>query len=615
VTSRTDIAIIGGGPRGVLLVERILANLDDDSPVDITLIDDTEVGAGRVWRTDQTREMCMNTLAAAVTLFTDDSVDMDGSVVPGPNLHEWSRGALTGSIRVRPGLVDDYRDELAAQRPESHPSRALFGEYVRWCFDRAAAGAPRTVRIHERLGRVIRLDGDTLRFADGSALDARAIAIAPGWLAPAGEPFFDADGDDAVHHDRQVAGSLPASGPIWIRPGSPIEQDLDRVPVGTDAIVRGLGMGFFDAMALLTIGRGGRFEGDRYVPSGREPRLLVTSPRGLPYRAKSVYGSLPPSSPQRHLRGTGWDARDVIDVDREMWPLIRKDAYEAYYVTLERVRPGSVELPAALDAIAASDGSFAGLAAAVAPHSADVLDLEALIRPAVDAADVDGSIARFVAHDLAEAEKGTSSPEKAALWSLSQARGVAHRAGSFGRFDHESSVLGYSELKSVGGSAGSGPPAFRNRQLLALHDAGLVRFLGPGTVSVTGGVFRVRSTLTNDTVASAKVLIDALVRPHDARNSADPLLRSLADEGRIRPFALRSRTHGEVATRGIDVDPATHRVVRVDGGLDPALHLVGIPLDETMHDALISPMPGANATMLRECDRVARSLVARSRSH
>ncbi|WP_410784608.1 FAD/NAD(P)-binding protein, partial [Leifsonia sp. SIMBA_070] len=42
MTSRTDIAIIGGGPRGVLLVERILANLDDDSPVDITLIDDTE---------------------------------------------------------------------------------------------------------------------------------------------------------------------------------------------------------------------------------------------------------------------------------------------------------------------------------------------------------------------------------------------------------------------------------------------------------------------------------------------------------------------------------------------------------------------------------------------
>ncbi|GGF33039.1 exopolyphosphatase [Microbacterium sorbitolivorans] len=609
MTSRTDIAIVGGGPRGVLLVERILANLAPGTPLGILLIDDVEVGAGRVWRTDQTREMCMNTLAGAVTLFTDDSVDMAGPVLPGPNLHEWSLGALDGSLAVRPGLVGDYRDELAAQRPESHPSRALFGEYIRWCLDRAIAGAPRGVRIREKLGRVVRVDGDALLFADGSEIAARAIALAPGWLAPAGEPFFDADGDEAVHHDRRVAGSLPVSGPIWILPGSPIEQRLDLVPAGADVIVRGLGMGFFDAMALLMIGRGGRFEGGRYVPSGREPRLLVTSPRGLPYRAKSLYGSLPPRAPQRHLRGTSWDTRDVIDVDREMWPLIRKDAYEAYYVALERVRPGSVELPAALDAVEASDGSLAGLAAAVAPHSADVLDLEALIRPAVDVDDVDGSIARFVAHDLAEAEKGTSSPEKAALWSLSQARGVAHRAGSFGRFDQESSVLGYGELKSVGGSAGSGPPAFRNRQLLALHDAGLVRFLGPGTVSVTGGVFRVRSTLTNDTVASAKVLIDALVRPHDARNSADPLMRSLADEGRIRPFALRSRNGSAVATRGIDVDPATHRVVHADGSLDASLHVAGIPLDETMHDALISPMPGANATMLRECDRIARSLL------
>jgi uncharacterized NAD(P)/FAD-binding protein YdhS len=576
VTSRTDIAIIGGGPRGVLLVERILANLDPGSRLDILLVDDVEVGAGRVWRTDQTRDMVMNTLAAAVTLFTDDSVDMVGPVRPGPTLHDWSRGALDGSFAVRAGLVDDYRDELAAQRPESHPSRALFGEYVRWCLDRAIAGAPGGVRIRERLGRVIRVDGDTLRFADGSELTAGAIALAPGWLEPA-----------------SVSEERPA-GTTWIRPGSPIEQDLDRVPAGADAVVRGLGMGFFDAMALVFLGRGGRFvrspRGLRYEPSGREPRLLVTSPRGLPYRAKSLYGSLPPRARQRHLRGVDWAGpRGPIDVGREMWPLIRKDAYEAYYEVLDRVRPGAVDLPAALSAIDASDGSSSGLT--------------------IDPADVDGSIARFVAHDLAEAERGSDSAEKAALWSVSQARGIAHRAGSFGRFDYESSVLGYGDLKSVGGSAGSGPPAFRNRQLLALHDAGLVRFLGPGTVSVGDDAFHVRSNITGGTVATAGVLIDALVRPHDAAHSADPLVRALAEEGRIRPFALRSTSGRAVPTRGIDVDPATHRVIHADGTLDSSLHIAGIPLDETMHDALISPMPDANATMLRECDRIARSLL------
>lgn len=589
MTSRTDIAIVGGGPRGVLLVERILANLAPGTPLDILLIDDVEVGAGRVWRTDQTREMCMNTLAAAVTLFTDDTVDMAGPVVPGPNLHEWSLGALDGSIAVRAGLTGDYRDELASQRPESHPSRALFGEYIRWCLDRAIAGAPRGVRVREKLGRAVAIDGDVLRFADGSETIARAIVLAPGWLDPAPEP------------------DAPLT---WIRPGSPIEQRLDLVPAGADVVVRGLGMGFFDAMALLTIGRGGRFDESGYVSSGDEPRILATSPRGLPYRAKSVYGSLPPRAPQRHLRGVDWASHPgLIDVDREMWPRIRKDAYEAYYEALQRVRPGSVDLPAALAAISASDGSYAGLATAVAPHTRDVLDLERLVAPAVDPDDIDASIARFVAHDLAESERGEDSPEKAALWSISQARGVAHRAGSFGRFDHESSVRGYGRLKSIGGSAGSGPPAFRNRQLLALHDAGLVRFLGPGTVMGETDAFHVRSALTGEVVASAGALVDALVRPHDAADSADPLVRGLANEGRIRPFSLRSRDGSAVPTRGIDVDPATHRVVHADGDLDRSLHVAGIPLDETMHDALISPMPGANSTMLRECDRIARSLL------
>src|SRR5690606_20209049 len=211
---------------------------------------------------------------------------------------------------------------------------------------------------------------------------------------------------------------------------------------------------------------------------------------------------------------------------------------------------------------------------------------------------------------LAESELGEDSPAKAALWSISQARGVAHRAGSFGRFDRDSALRGYRTLKSVGGSAGSGPPAFRNRQLLALHDAGLVRFLGPGTVSTSGGRVEVRSALSGAVVARAATLVDAMVRPHDVRRSADPLVRSLVAAGRVRPFALRSKDGGSFATGGIDVDPATHRAVRADGALDQALHVAGIPLDETMHDALISPMPGANSTMLRECDRVARSLLA-----
>lgn len=74
MSSSGTIAIIGGGPRGISVLERLSAQLATNpgtGPVTVHLIDDTEPGAGRVWRTNQTRTLCMNTLADAVTLFTE----------------------------------------------------------------------------------------------------------------------------------------------------------------------------------------------------------------------------------------------------------------------------------------------------------------------------------------------------------------------------------------------------------------------------------------------------------------------------------------------------------------------------------------------------------------
>lgn len=625
----------------MLLVDRIAANLEDGASVDVHVVEDTQLWAGRVWRTDQTRELCMNTMADAVTLFTDASVTMDGPVREGPTLHEWCRLALCDasgsdappdidtervavfrSHPVRDGLVAAYRDELETQRPESHPSRALYGEYIRWCGERAVAACPPGMRVYPHLDRALSVDErdghDVVRLASGEEIAADAVVVAAGWLSPA-----DADAE------RRFADRAREAGLVWVRQGSPVDQDLAAIPDGADAIVRGLGMGFFDAMALLTIGRGGRFVPDdrvahglRYEPSGREPRLHATSPRGVPYRAKTLYGGLPPRADMRHLRRFSPAPDDApLDVDREIWPLIVRDAFCAYYETLARVRPAAADaerILARIDEVRAAPeelpGALARAITPLVPDPADRLDLDALLFPGrdvpfADVATFDAWIVRFVAHDLAEAERGADSAEKAALWSVASARRIAHRLGAFGGFDAESQRGGYRRLLSIGGQAGSGPPAFRNRQLLALHDAGLVRFLGPGAaVDIAGGAFHTEPALPGPAV-TATGLIDAFVRPHDAAHSDDPLMRSLAEAGRIRAFSVQTRDGRTEATRGVDVDPDTNRAIGSDGRPDRALHVVGIPTEETAHDTLISPMPGADASMLRESDRTARSLL------
>ncbi|WES63839.1 FAD/NAD(P)-binding protein [Microbacter sp. GSS18] len=636
-----SIALIGGGPRGVSLIERIGARLRgmDEIELEVHIIDDTQVGAGRIWRTDQVRELCMNTLADAVTLFTDDAVTMDGPVVEGPTMFEWcllarhaqqpspstaariadipvARSVAFADAPVRPGFAEDYADELAALAPHSHPSRALYGEYLRWCHARAVAVLPGGVRVCEHLGRVVgieRADGrERLRLADGREIVADAVVAATGWMPRAETPT-----------ESELHAAAAEHGLLWVRADSPLDQDVAAVPAGADVIVRGLGMGFFDTMALLTIGRGGRFVEDaagalRYEPSGDEPVLHATSRRGVPFRAKSLYGSLPPRAPQRRLRGRDIDRLPrPIDFDAELWPLILRDAVEAYYDTLARVRPGAVTVPVPELAriLDAATGDVDALAAAVepfVPDPRDRFDLRAAIEPVrerfADRDTFDAFVRAFVADDLAEAERGADSPLKAGLWSIASARQPASVLGAFGGYDAESRAAGFARLRGAGGMFGSGPPAFRNRQLLALMDAGLVRFIGPSaTVSVERGRFRATSPDVAASVVWADVLIDAFMRPHDLRETVDPLAASLSRAGRARVFRVPRRGGGDAPTAGFDVDPATGRLIGTDGGLDPAVHVAGIPVDDVLHDTIISPMPRADATMLRETDRVARS--------
>src|SRR5690606_19067401 len=100
------------------------------------------------------------------------------------------------------------------------------------------------------------------------------------------------------------------------------------------------------------------------------------------------------------------------------------------------------------------------------------------------------------------------------------------------------------EFLSFGGTIGSGPPAFRAAQLLALVDAGLVRFIGPHvTLAVEGSAFVAHSPQIDGSRVEARVLLDAWVRLHDGRLSRDPIINALLADGLAEPFG-RLNSHG-----------------------------------------------------------------------
>ena len=656
-TPPAEVAIIGVGPRGISVIERIAAQLtatyaqkDPERGLVLHLIEDSQMGAGNIWRTDQTRTLCMNTLAGAVTLFTEPGSTVTAPVVEGPTQYDWIRllrgdadDTLTDipeqAIELfrthppAPEVAEDFREEIDQTVPQSNPSRALYGAYLRWAFDVALALLPDWVQVEQHHTRAVTIredgDRDVITLSDASMVTADATVLAVGWQTP------------APNAEEQSLAQATEEHPelIWIRPGNPVEQNHRDIPEGATVLVRGLGMGFFDIMALTTIDRGGIFHEDpttrsglRYEPTGREPHFVISSGRGYPYLPKSDYRSLPPSAKLARLKAviSALKAQNrgvaSINYDTEVWPAVARDAYEAYYENLHRVNPEAIatSLESITETIDAVDVDK--LPTALRPHvtSPDhVFDLHAWEYPLAGVngtvGDVTARIAARMAEDIRHAELAWDSPLKSALWSISASRKPSSILGAEGRLTFESRRNRFAAVMAIGQMVGSGPPLFRTRELLALIDAGLATFAGarPQVSVQTAGdtgktaTWQLTSPTTGDTPLRSQVLIDAWMHSPDIRVPGDPLGQALMADGRVRPFANYTSDGTEAPSGSPEVDPDTRLLIHPNGDLDPRVQLIGIPTYAQLADTTISPMPGTDPLMLQETDKTAVDLLRR----
>ena len=153
------IAIIGAGPRGISVLERIVATYrelaeqgTDPERLAVTVVDDVQPGAGRIWRTDQNFDLCMNTLADAVTLFPEPGSSVASPVLEGPTMYEWimllrgeelgeqrdPRGAKAALFSRHPVQPLDHRAQnIQRAEPNTHPPRGLYGDCLLYTSDAA----------------------------------------------------------------------------------------------------------------------------------------------------------------------------------------------------------------------------------------------------------------------------------------------------------------------------------------------------------------------------------------------------------------------------------------------------------------------------------------------
>ncbi|MEV8443284.1 FAD/NAD(P)-binding protein [Actinosynnema sp. NPDC051121] len=633
-TGDRDVAVVGLGPRGLSVVERLCANarssMPDGGTLTVHVVDAHVFDGGRVWRRTQRPELLMNTVACQVSVFLDDSVDCEGPVVPGPGLYDWARSAAAGRVF---GLPPEVRAEARALGPNSCSTRSFYGHYLRWVLGELVRGAPAGVRLALHAARAVDLLDEPpgtqrLVLHDGTSLTGlHAVVLAQGHLAH--EPGAD-EVASLRFAERHGLHHVPS--------GSPAEADLDPIAPGETVILRGLGLNFFDHLALLTEGRGGRFVRDRagrvvYRPSGREPHVVAGSRRGVPHhsRGENQKGALGRHEPLfltpdaiRWLRRAA-DLGAPSDFRRDVWPLIDLEVRSVYYAALTR-----------------REGFTSAFVAAARPHpQEDPFDVtespaqrEVLTGHGIDrelwwdwrrvatpyppaALSSTGAFRRwlrsYLDEDVRRARRGNvDDPVKAALDVLRDLRNEIRLVVDHGALSGDSYrddlQRWYTPLNAY---LSIGPPVERVEQLAALVDSGVVELLGPRleVSRAPGGRFVARSAAVPDVVVEATALVEARLPETDLRRTTDPLVRTLLARGECRAHRIPVRGGGSYTTGGMAVGRRPYHLLDVEDRPHPRRFAFGVPT-ETVHWVTAAGIrPGVNSVILGDADAVARAAI------
>ncbi|MFJ8779285.1 FAD/NAD(P)-binding protein [Streptomyces sp. NPDC102476] len=651
----------------------------------VHVIDPSPPGPGRVWRPTQSPDLLMNTVASQVTLFTDESVDCAGPIRPGPSLHEWACGRWgakeeagcgaeeeprrddgpeTGAGRAGfDGMLDPGPAELGGTPdpgpaephgsphagrartggapdlghvpwsggdsgvgagstpgdllgPDDYPSRVQYGRYLEWVFARTVRQAPGAVRVEVHAARAVRVDDavdgrQTVTLDDGTVLcGLSAVVLAQGHLAVVADAPRRGH---SAHAERHGLHHVP--------PANPADVDLSRIRPHEPVLLRGLGLNFFDHMALLTTGRGGRFVRSdtgalRYLPSGNEPRLYAGSRRGIPYQArgdnaKGPYGRHLPlvltdeTIARFRKRADSGEAPDFLT---EIWPLVAKEVETVYYEAL-------VDNREFRGRFLATDHRGPEEAAVLdefgVPH-ADRWSWDRISRPYTGQTFTDPGSWRHwlldhLRQDAAQAALGNvAGPLKAALDVLrdlrNELRQIVDHGGLSGPSRRDHLDRWYTPLNAF---LSIGPPRRRIEELTALIEAGTVEVLGPRLeVREADGTWVARSPEVPGSAVHVTTLIEARLPEPDLRRTADELLARMLKTGQCRPHTVDGYETG-----GLDVTRRPYHLIDRQGQSHTRRFAFGVPTEGVHWVTAAGARPGVDSVTLSDADAVARAVL------
>lgn len=276
------LCVVGGGPRGLALIERLISKYNPtDKKISIYWFDDSLHGPGRIWNPYNPTYFLMNTVCSQLSAFPDGSTGFNDEYIPGPTMYEWI--CSENSLHWLSG-----DEELVRQRKEinenSYPSRTLYGAYLSWSAEKIISSRNANISLvilNDRVKEIIKNEPMRKVIASsGAVYEFDYVMLALGHIN-------SSMNEDEINKENE----LRSCGVYYIPSGDADLNKFTKIKEGKNTLFSGIGLTFFDYMEALTKQRGGEFYENasgvlKYKPSGNEPNIYITSRTGVPYHAR-----------------------------------------------------------------------------------------------------------------------------------------------------------------------------------------------------------------------------------------------------------------------------------------------------------------------------------------
>lgn len=582
------IAIIGAGPRGLVMADKILKQANKS--VQIDLFDPVQIG-GRVWRMDQPKEYIANTPAQQLTLFND----VNQSKPTGPNLYEWSK--LDEAVEFIQNKAYSNQalilSEMKNLTKNGYTKRFLFSIYANWFYEKYLLSTNRINFINQEVIRIQKAAEHYQLSTIDEQYAADKIILSTGQT------------NNQLTQDEQSLVDYSEDNQLnYYLPSHPGDVDFSNIDEDNIVAIRGLGLSFFDYLTELTTGRGGKFETTdnhnlTYLPSGHEPKIFAGSIRGVPYYAKAINEKKMGETVTPQFL-TNQNIEDHLDQNHKLpyqtfINLIKNELSLIYYSLLIEDQYPKKDSAQFKDDFIKTDQKDQ-LIEDYQFNDEDQLVWEKLLNPVAGLKittinDYQSTLTNWIDKIANDAKKGSKhGPLTSALEALRDFRQIVRGLVLNDRFNNEEYFTKFlKRFNSIEGFLAVGPPEVRFRELSALIQAGIVTIFGP-QLQVVGAnrKFMIRSRFYPNDMISADTLIEARVPKFNLLHSNSPLLQQMVTENLItnHKFYVDDQL---VDDNAIDINKANY-----SSKLDDNIYIWGIPVEGIDWMATSVPRPQVN---------------------